>query len=105
MGNPVAGKCRDNEGEAEVVRRMFSEFVAGKSPRAIAKMLNVENVVGPSGKAWTASTIHGNRQRGSGTLNNELYVGRWFVTGCAMQRTRRLAGGFRGSIRRPMDYR
>ena len=31
---------------------------------------------GPSGKGWGPSTIHGNRQRGTGILNNELYVGR-----------------------------
>jgi hypothetical protein len=33
-------------------------------------------VPGPSGKAWGPSTIHGNRQRGTGILNNELYIGR-----------------------------
>ena len=29
-----------------------------------------------SGKAWGPSTIHGNRQRGTGILNKELYIGR-----------------------------
>jgi site-specific DNA recombinase len=28
------------------------------------------------GKAWSASTIHGNWRRGTGILNNDLYVGR-----------------------------
>jgi site-specific DNA recombinase len=32
---------------------------------------------GPSGKAWGPSTIHGNWQRGTGILNNELYIGKW----------------------------
>ncbi len=31
---------------------------------------------GPRGKAWGPSTIHGNWHRGTGILNNELYVGR-----------------------------
>ena len=31
---------------------------------------------GPSGRAWGPSTINGNVQRGTGILNNELYVGR-----------------------------
>ena len=31
---------------------------------------------GPSGGTWGPSTIHGNRQRGTGILNNELYIGR-----------------------------
>jgi hypothetical protein len=31
---------------------------------------------GPAGKTWGPSTIYGNWQRGTGILNNELYVGR-----------------------------
>ncbi len=37
---------------------------------------DAEDVVSPSGKGWGPSTIHGNRQRGTGILNNELYIGR-----------------------------
>ena len=33
-------------------------------------------VPGPAGKAWGASTINGNWRRGTGILNNELYIGR-----------------------------
>ena len=29
----------------------------------------------PSGQGWGPSTIHGNGQRGTGILNNELYIG------------------------------
>jgi len=38
--------------------------------------LNRERIPGPSGKDWGASTIHGNWRRGTGILNNELYIGR-----------------------------
>ena len=38
--------------------------------------LNAEGVPGPRGGAWGPSTIHGNRRRGTGILNNELYLGR-----------------------------
>ena len=31
---------------------------------------------GPSGKAWGSSTINGNWRRGTGILNNELYIGK-----------------------------
>lgn len=62
--------------EAEVVRRIFEDYAAGESPRAIAGTLNAEGVPGPRGKAWGPSTIHGNPTRGTGILNNELYVGR-----------------------------
>lgn len=38
--------------------------------------LNSEGVLGPQGKEWGPSTIHGNPRRGTGILNNELYIGR-----------------------------
>jgi site-specific DNA recombinase len=62
--------------EAEIVRAIFADFAAGKSPRAIAKSLNDRGVRGPRGNPWGMSTIYGNCRRGTGILNNELYVGR-----------------------------
>ena len=75
-GDPVRGDRRINAVQAGIVRRIFTEYADGRSPRAIAKALNKEGVPGPSGKGWGPSTIHGNRPRGTGILNNELYVGR-----------------------------
>ena len=75
-GQPLTGERRINAGEAAIVRRIFEAYAAGVSPRAIAKTLNAEGVAGPSGGTWGPSTIHGNRQRGTGILNNELYIGR-----------------------------
>src|SRR5690606_5400467 len=40
------------------------------------KQFNKEAIPGPSNKAWGPSTIHGNPDRGTGILNNELYIGR-----------------------------
>ena len=71
-GEPVRGERTVNEREAAVVRRVFRDFVAGVSPRAIAKRLNDEGVPGPSGKLWNDSTIRGHTKRGTGLLNNEL---------------------------------
>jgi site-specific DNA recombinase len=62
--------------EAAVVARIFGAFVAGVSPKAIAKTLNADRVPGPRGAAWSPSTIHGHAGRGTGILNNELYIGR-----------------------------
>jgi DNA invertase Pin-like site-specific DNA recombinase len=62
--------------EAAVIDRVFREFVNGASPKQIAKRLNHEGVKGPFGALWNPSTIHGNAPRGTGILNNELYVGR-----------------------------
>ncbi|EAP78133.1 recombinase family protein [Roseovarius nubinhibens] len=65
-----------NDAQATIVRRIFEEYAAGKSPKAIAMSLNKEGVPGPTGNSWGQSTINGNRQRGTGILNNELYIGR-----------------------------
>jgi site-specific DNA recombinase len=62
--------------EAEVIRRIFRDYAAGVSPKALAKRLNAERCPGPGDKPWNPSTIHGNPARGTGILNNELYVGR-----------------------------
>src|SRR5688572_2545642 len=62
--------------EAAIVERIFREYVAGVAPKAIARRLNQDGVAGPFGGTWSPSTIHGNSKRGTGILNNELYVGR-----------------------------
>ena len=74
-GNPVAGGRRINAAEAEIVRRILETYAAGQSPRAIAHDLNLEGIAAPSGRGWGQSTINGNVQRGTGLLNNELYIG------------------------------
>jgi len=75
-GEAERGERKINEFEAGIVKRIFNAYAKGQSPRAIAKELNAEKVPGPSGKGWGPSTIHGNRKRGTGILNNELYIGR-----------------------------
>ena len=75
-GQLIRGDRRIDEQQAAIIRRIFEAYAAGTSPRAIALALNKEGVAGPSGKDWGPSTINGNRQRGTGILNNELYIGR-----------------------------
>jgi site-specific DNA recombinase len=70
------GERQVNDAEAAVVQRIFRDFAAGKSPRAIAKSLNAEGVPGPDGRQWRDTTIRGQVDRGTGVLNNSLYVGR-----------------------------
>ena len=69
--------------EAVIVERIFRDFAAGHSPRAIAKTLNAEGVRGPGGRAWRDTMIRGQRDRGTGVLNNELYVGRLVWNRCS----------------------
>ncbi|WP_443024596.1 recombinase family protein [Sphingomonas sp. Leaf343] len=70
-----------------MVERIFADYAAGLSPIAITRRLNAEGVPSPrSGKtsghafgktaAWTPNTLTGNAARGTGILNNPLYVGR-----------------------------
>jgi site-specific DNA recombinase len=46
------------------------------SPKAIARRLNADHVPGPRGELRRDTTIRGHRQRGTGILTNELYLGR-----------------------------
>jgi site-specific DNA recombinase len=75
-GEPIHGGRKINQLEATIVCRIFTEFAAGKSPRRIAVDLNRDHVPGPRGGEWDTSTINGNAARGTGILNNELYIGR-----------------------------
>lgn len=74
------------DGEAAVIRQIFELYAGGVSPRGIVDRLNREAVQSPGAKwnrtarrhdgKWLASAIHGDPKRGTGILNNELYVGR-----------------------------
>ena len=75
-GSVSTGEREIDRSQAEIVRRIFTEYAAGISPRRIARGLNAEGIPGPRGGLWNASTINGSRQRRNGILNNELYQGR-----------------------------
>jgi site-specific DNA recombinase len=70
------GKLEVYEPEAKIIRRIFDEFISGKTPRQIAYGLNEDKVPPPRGRQWNASAINGNGQRGCGILRNEKYIGR-----------------------------
>jgi site-specific DNA recombinase len=74
--NVTTGEREIDAIEAAIVERIFRDFVAGVSPKQIAKTLNREGIAGPFGGPWSPSTIYGNAKRGTGILNNELYIGR-----------------------------
>jgi site-specific DNA recombinase len=75
-GEPIRGDREIDEEQAQIVRRIFREFAAGKAPRAIARDLNKEGIGGLDGNPWNDTTIRGHVKRGTGIINNELYIGR-----------------------------
>ncbi|WP_027245688.1 recombinase family protein [Leisingera daeponensis] len=79
-GTLSTGDREIEQDEAAVIKRIFRDYADGLSARTIAAALNAEGVTAPqSGKGtgtWNPSTISGNIKRGTGILNNELYIGR-----------------------------
>lgn len=69
------GRLRIDPQEAAVVRRIFEEYAAGRTPRDIAHDLNRDGVPAPRGAVWNASTINGNRERTNGIIQNPIYGG------------------------------
>ncbi len=78
-GELVTGELEIDEDQAAVVREVFRRYAAGESAKAIAHDLNRRGVPtarsGQAGGAWSPSAIVGNAGRGTGLLNNRLYVG------------------------------
>lgn len=65
-----------NEKQAEIVRRIYTEFMDGINPDVIAKRLNEEGIAGCMGEPrWTCGTVWG-------ILENEKYSG-----DCDLQKT------------------
>lgn len=57
-----------DEAEAEVVRRMFAEYAAGRGHVAIAKALNAERIPSPRRAGWAPSAVRA-------VLLNDRYTG------------------------------
>ena len=75
-GRPEGGWSEIDEDQAAIVRRIFAEYLSGRSPLAIARDLNRDDIASPRGGEWNASTIMGSRKRANGILHNALYAGR-----------------------------
>jgi len=64
---------------AQVVQQIFQLYAEGMSPAKIAAGLNTLGVIGPRGKPWRDSMIRGDRAQRNGILNDEIYLGRFWV--------------------------
>ena len=74
-GQVIRGLREIDPDRAEIVRRIFTEYAAGRSPLAIASGLNADRIPAPRGKVWHASAIAGEKSHGRGMLRNETYIG------------------------------
>lgn len=70
------GRRAIDEAQAAVVRRIFADYLAGRSAREIAMALNAEREPSARGSTWAMSAIHGDTRRGIGILANPIYCGR-----------------------------
>jgi len=71
--------------EARIVKRVFQLYADGTSARGICNILNSEGIPPPGRRwrnrskiaceKWSYTAIQGDRHRGTGILNNELYRG------------------------------
>lgn len=68
--------------EAEVVRRIFTLYDQGMSPKKISRLLNEERVppprptTGRKTRGWTWTTISGSPKKLIGILHNPAYIGK-----------------------------
>jgi DNA invertase Pin-like site-specific DNA recombinase len=106
-----SGRREINDTQAREVRRIFSWYAAGRSPRWIADRLNEERIASPGSEwhrtsrrqhgKWLASAIHGDTKRGSGILNNQMYIGRYVWN--RRRSRKRLKSGKREYLLRPKE--
>lgn len=64
-----------NKEQAKIVRRIFSEYGAGISPREIAMSLTADSIPTPTGGShWNHQCIVGGGEK-NGLISNKLYIG------------------------------
>ncbi|WP_114286105.1 recombinase family protein [Candidatus Halocynthiibacter alkanivorans] len=88
--------------QAEILRRIFSEFSSGRSAQAIAEGLNEDRIPAPNGGSWDGSTLRGNPTRQEGILRNRLYIG--IASICRNTHTYHPETGQRKIKPTPQDY-
>ena len=78
-GNPaiIATRLEIHPEEAKWVLHIFDWYAEGRSSRWIAAKLNELRVSSPRHKTWAMSCLYGDHKKGTGLLNNPLYIGRY----------------------------
>lgn len=77
IDTPDGRQIQINKDQAPWVLWIFEQYAAGISVQSIAHELNKRGVKSPRGSSWATSGIYGSPAKGTGIVNNELYVGRY----------------------------
>jgi DNA invertase Pin-like site-specific DNA recombinase len=76
-GEPLGHRLEIDEEAAKWVTWIFTNYVDGWSCQRLAAELNAQRVRSPRGNSWVVSALYGSPAKGSGVLNNEIYIGRY----------------------------
>ncbi|WP_413208411.1 recombinase family protein [Rhodospirillum sp. A1_3_36] len=98
-GEPIRGARSINEAEAEVVKGIFSDYLAGVSLKKIVENLNSLGIPAPTGGKWGPTTLIGSAARETGLLRQTMYMG--VITFNKMEFRKHPENGKRLSILRP----
>ncbi|MCF8482187.1 MAG: recombinase family protein [Rhodospirillum sp.] len=74
-GEPIRGARSINEAEADVVKGIFSDYLAGVSLKKIVENLNSLGLPSPTGGKWGPTTLIGSAARETGLLRQTMYMG------------------------------
>ena len=74
-GLPERGLREIDPVQAEVVRSIYEDYVAGMPVTHIVRRLNETGIPGPRGGKWSSVTLTGHHDRGDGILQNAIYRG------------------------------
>lgn len=100
--NPASKRIDEREGSAladegiELIRSLIDKIELWpkeqdggvEAIRAIARRLNEEHVPGPESRPWQDTTIRGQKERGTGIPNNELYISQLVWNRCSYVKDR-----------------
>ncbi|WP_114095840.1 recombinase family protein [Thalassospira xiamenensis] len=99
LGEPIRGKRKINEEQAEIIREIFEYYAEGRKLKHICDDLNRRGIDSPKGGKWAPSSLVGSFVRQTGMLRQTLYNG--VVTFNKMQYRKHPENGKRLSIMRP----
>jgi site-specific DNA recombinase len=75
-GRNVNGVRQIDEDAATVIRRVYREYIGGKTILEIVEGLNRDGIPAPTGGLWKRNAIMGGAEKAEGILRNEVYTGK-----------------------------